>query len=249
MDAIGLILAAGRGTRMKSDLPKPLVPLAGKPIVQYIIEAFHNADVDDVTLVVGYKAEAIKDEFGDLVNYVDQTEQKGTAHAIIQAKDKIDWQGNDVFVFVGDSPLITPRTVRLLYEHHIKEQAQCTFLTSDFKMKLPYARVVKGANGKLIKCVEEIDASEEELKITELLSSHFIFKGDFLFKYIDEVLPNPKNGEYYLTDIIGIFLKKGIKVETLKINEYEQLVGLNTPEDVAWAEKLLNKEIETYTIK
>ncbi len=242
MEAIGLILAAGKGTRMKSELPKPLVPLKGQPIVRYIVDAFRDAEVENVTLVVGYKADMIKNAFGDTVNFVDQVEQKGTAHAILQAENKINWQGKDVFVFVGDSPLITEDTVARLYEHHKTSGAHCTFLTADFDMDLPYARVVKDENGKLIKCVEEIDATEEELKIRELLSSHFIFKGDSLFKYIHEVKPNPKNGEFYLTDMITILMEKGLKVETFKIDGYEQLVGLNTPEDVAWAESLLKRE-------
>lgn len=250
MNALGLILAAGKGTRMKSDLPKPLVPLNGKPIVQYIIDAFHEAGVSQVTLVVGYKADLIKKALGSQVNYVDQLEQKGTAHAILQAKDTIDWRDRDVFVFVGDSPLVTEETIRLLYGYHIRTQAHCTFLTADFKMKLPYARVVKDAGGKLVKCVEEMDATEEELKITELLSSHFIFKGDSLFKYISEVKPSLKNGEYYLTDIIAVLMEKGLKVETLKIDAYEQLVGLNTPEDVVWAQKNLKNDFkEIHDIK
>ncbi len=243
MNATGLILAAGKGTRMKTELPKPLVLLFGKPIVAYIIEAFHKAGIEEVTLIVGYKADLIKKKLGDQVNYVDQTEQKGTAHAVLQAKDKIDWKNKEVFVFVGDSPLITEKNIHLLYEHHVKTQAHCTFLTADFQMKLPYARVVKDADGHLIKCVEEIDATKEELKITELLSSHFIFKGDSLFKYINEVQPNPKNNEYYLTDMINILMEKGLKVETLKIDEYEQLLGLNTPEDIIWAQNFIKKEL------
>lgn len=228
---------------MKSDLPKPLVPLNGKPIVGYIIDAFHEAGVEDVVLVVGYKAQNIKDEFLNRVQFAEQLEQNGTAHAVMMAEKLDEYAGKNVFVFVGDSPLITSETIKKLLEHHVKTDAACTFLTADFPdMDLPYGRVIKDENGNLIKCVEEIDATEEEKKVRELLTSHFVFKGDVLFKYLKEIQPNPKSGELYLTDIIDLLLKNGLKVETLKIKESEQLVGLNTPEDVQWAENLLSKK-------
>lgn len=241
MSTIGLILAAGKGTRMKSDLPKPVVPLKEKPIVKYIIDSFTSAGVEEVALVVGYKSEVLKEVLGPKYKYIEQKEQKGTGHAIMQARDGIDWKGKEVFIFVGDSPLIKPETVKRLLKHHQETGAHCTFLTSDFKMDLPYARIIRDEQGNLIKCVEEKNARSEELKIRELLSSHFVFKADSLFNYIFEIDPDPDNGEYYLTDILEIFLKNSLKVEILKIDDYTELVGLNTPEDLAWAEEILNK--------
>ena len=238
---IAIILAAGKGTRMRSDLPKPVVPLAGKPIVQYITDSFKKAGVKDIALIVGYKSDVVKKTLGENYIYVEQKEQKGTAHAILQARDKIDWRGKDVFVFVGDSPLITDETISGLLSYHRNTGADCTFLTSNFKMSLPYARVIKDKDGHLVRCVEEKNASREELEVTELLSSHFIFKGDLLFNHIGEIKPDPDNGELYLTDILDIFLSRGYKVETLQIEGYEELVGLNTPEEVAWAEQILIK--------
>jgi bifunctional N-acetylglucosamine-1-phosphate-uridyltransferase/glucosamine-1-phosphate-acetyltransferase GlmU-like protein len=242
MSEKALILAAGKGTRMRSDLPKPLVPINKKPIIEYITEAFEKAGVNDIGIIVGYKAGLMKSELKSKYTFIDQPEQKGTAHAVRCAENLIDWKGNDVFVFVGDSPLITSESIRNLLQHHKKTKADCTLLTSDFKMKLPYARIIRNKEGKLIKFVEEKNASAEELKITELLSSHFLFKGDSLFGYLDQIRPDAKNGEYYLTDIINIFLAEGMKVETVNIPEYEELVGLNTPEDVNWAQNFLSKK-------
>jgi bifunctional N-acetylglucosamine-1-phosphate-uridyltransferase/glucosamine-1-phosphate-acetyltransferase GlmU-like protein len=238
---IAIILAAGKGTRMQSELPKPVVPLEGKPIVQYIIDSFEKANVHDIALIVGYKSEVVKSKLGNDYLFIEQKEQKGTAHALMQAKDKIKWKGKDIFVFVGDSPLITSDTISELLAYHHLTNADCTFLTADFKMDLPYARVIKDREGNLIKCVEEKNASEQELEVTELLSSHFIFNGDVLFNHLDKIKPDPDNGELYLTDILDILLKEGCKVETLHIEKYEELVGLNTPEDVAWAGQLLNR--------
>lgn len=238
---IAIVLAAGKGTRMRSDLPKPLVLLAGKPIIEYITGSFEQAGVTDISLIVGYKAGEIKKALGDRYLYIEQKEQKGTAHAVMQAKDKLVWNGKDVFVFVGDSPLIQSKTIAGLLAYHRVTGADCTFLTADFKMRLPYARVIKDREGNLVKCVEEKNASPEELKITELLSSHFLFKGELLFRHIGEVQPDRDNGELYLTDILEIFLRNGYKVETYSLENYEELVGLNTPEDVAWAEQIMKK--------
>lgn len=238
---IALILAAGKGTRMRSDLPKPIVPLKGKPIVRHLIDNFREAGISDIALIVGYQSDTVKKTIGDDVHYIEQKEQNGTGHAVLQAKSKLDWVGKDIFVFVGDSPLITVHTIHELLAYHHVTNADCTFLTSDFKMQLPYARVIKDRNGNLIRCVEEKNASQEELEITELLSSHFIFKADSLFPNLEEIEPDPDNGEYYLTDVLDIFLRKNLKVETLSIDHYEELVGLNTPEEVAWAEEILNQ--------
>jgi bifunctional N-acetylglucosamine-1-phosphate-uridyltransferase/glucosamine-1-phosphate-acetyltransferase GlmU-like protein len=242
MKEIALILAAGKGTRMKSDLPKPLVEVNKKPIVEYITEALESAGINEIAIVVGYKAELVKSALKTTYKFINQAEQKGTAHAVSCAKDIINWKGKDIFVFVGDSPLISKASIRNLLEHHRKTNADSTILTSDFKIKLPYARIIRDKSGKLLKFVEERNADSEELKITELLSSHFLFKGDSLFGYLDQIKPDAQNDEYYLTDIINIFLENGMKVETINIPEYEELVGLNTPEDISWAENFLNNK-------
>jgi bifunctional N-acetylglucosamine-1-phosphate-uridyltransferase/glucosamine-1-phosphate-acetyltransferase GlmU-like protein len=242
MQEKALILAAGKGTRMKSDLPKPLVELNKKPIIEYIIAAFENAGINDIGIIVGYKSDLMKSVLNPKYKFIDQPEQKGTAHAVRCAENIIDWKGNDVFVFVGDSPLISASSIIKLLAHHRKTNADCTLLTSEFTMKLPYARIIRDKNGELLKFVEERNASTEELKITELLSSHFLFKGDSLFGYLEKIKPDARNGEYYLTDIINIFLEKEMKVETVSIPDFEELVGLNTPEDISWAENFLNKK-------
>jgi bifunctional N-acetylglucosamine-1-phosphate-uridyltransferase/glucosamine-1-phosphate-acetyltransferase GlmU-like protein len=242
MSEIALILAAGKGTRMKSDLPKPLVPVNNKPIISYIIESLENAGISEIGIIIGYKAELIKASLDPAYKFILQSEQKGTAHAVSCAEKIIDWKGNDVFVFVGDSPLVSKESIKSLLKVHRDSKADCTILTSDFKMKLPYARIIRDKQGKLLRFVEEKNAQPEELKITELLSSHFIFKGNSLFNNLGLIKPDAKNGELYLTDIINIFLEKGMKVETVSIPDYEELVGLNTPEDVKWAENFLNKK-------
>ena len=243
MEAIGLILAGGRGSRMKTSLPKSLVSLNGKPIISHIIEALRDAGVKNIAIVIGHKGEEIKKKIGDGFRYVVQPEPKGTAHAVMQIEKNISWGGKDIFIFVGDSPLIRPNTIRELFFHHHATQAHCTFLTAEFSVKLPYARVIRDNDGRVLKCVEEKNANENELKIQELLSSHFVFKADSLFRYLHEIPADPDNGEFYLTEIVNIFLAKGLSVETLKITNYQELIGVNTPEDLAWAERILSEGI------
>jgi len=237
--SIAIILAAGKGTRMRSALPKPIVPFKGKPIVSYLIDSFTQAGVEDKYLIVGHGAEEVRNEIGDDVHYVYQTEQKGTAHAVQQVYKTMAWKDTNVFVFVGDSPLIQATTIKQLEKHHRDTDASCTFLTAVFPIDLPYARVIKSNTGQLLACVEEKNASPDQLKIRELLTSHFIFKGNDLFQHLNEIKADRDNQEFYLTDIIQIFLDKGLKVETLQIDSYKELVGLNTPEDIQWAEDAL----------
>jgi bifunctional N-acetylglucosamine-1-phosphate-uridyltransferase/glucosamine-1-phosphate-acetyltransferase GlmU-like protein len=237
--SIALILAAGKGTRMRSILPKPLVPFHGQPIVSHLVNSFTEAGISTVYLIVGHEAELVKHVIGNKVQYIDQPEQKGTAHAVMQAEEVIDWKNKNIFVFVGDSPLISADTISWLEEHHKLTQASCTFLTADFPIDLPYARVLKNKEGILTGCIEEKNASPEQLKIRELLSSHFIFKGEDLFSNLHEIKADKDNGEFYLTDIIALLLHKKLRVEALKIDDYQELVGLNTPEDIQWAEQFV----------
>jgi bifunctional N-acetylglucosamine-1-phosphate-uridyltransferase/glucosamine-1-phosphate-acetyltransferase GlmU-like protein len=238
--SIAIILAAGKGKRMLSALPKPIVPFKGRPIIKHIIESFKGAGIEMIYLIVGYGAEEVENKIGTEVNYIYQKEQLGTAHAVKQVPETIIRNNSSAFVFVGDSPLITAETIKKLENHHINTGASCTFLTAMFPIDLPYARVIRNNKQELIACVEEKNATQEQLKIRELLSSHFVFKGDDLFQSLNEIKPDKDNGELYLTDIIGIMLRKGLKVEALQITDYKELVGLNTPEDIAWAEEAIH---------
>ncbi len=230
-----LILAAGRGTRMESQLPKPLVPLAGKPIIYYIIEVLQQVGVNHIAIVVGHGADEIKGALGNRFTYVMQKKQKGTAHAVLVASSLIA-KYKDVLVFVGDSPLIRHDTIQLLIDHHYQSLADCTFLTGDFPRPFPYARVVRDTSGNVIKCVEEQWASPEEKRLNEYMTSHYIFNTNVLIDYVKKIKPDPETNEFYLTDIIGALLNENLKVDAVKVKDYRELVGLNTPDDLAWAE-------------
>ncbi len=237
---IGLILAAGKGTRMRSELPKPLVPFMGESLVAHISKAMKKANVNPVALVVGHGADLVKESMGATYVYVMQEQQNGTGHAVMQSENILDWKDKDILVFVGDSPLITPQTITQLIKHHQESKASCTFLTAHFDIHLPYARVIRDANGNFLDCIEEKNVNSEQFKIQEYLSSHFIFKANDLFPALHAILPDTKNGEYYLTDVIGILKNQNKSIEVCKISHYQELVGFNTPEDIAWGEKYIH---------
>ena len=233
-----IILAAGKGTRMRSDLPKPLVPVAGKPIIRHLIEALEQAGLEHITVVIGHGSDAMRAELGDVYTTAFQAVRSGTAHAVEVALDSVS-NSDYVYVMVGDSPLLSPVSTEALYEEHIKRRAACSFLTATFGQHYPYARVIRGEDGSVSACIEERDATEAQKEIKEYLASHFIFTTKHLLAMIPQIKPHPKTEERYLTDMIPLLLEAGHKVEAISIDDWRELVGLNTPEDVTWAEKVL----------
>jgi bifunctional N-acetylglucosamine-1-phosphate-uridyltransferase/glucosamine-1-phosphate-acetyltransferase GlmU-like protein len=238
LDFAAIVLAAGQGKRMRSDLPKPLVPVAGEAIIQHLLRAIAHAGVDQVAVVVGHGADEMRAALGPQYPTPLQEVLNGTAHAVDVAHAAIQ-DAKSVFVFVGDSPLLRADSIRALAERHRATGAGCTFLTSDFEQHFPYARVIRDQEGRVAACVEERDCTPEQACITEYLTSHFLFDGPALWPILERVKPHPVTGERYLTDVIGLMLDDGHGVEAVSIADWRELVGLNTPEDVAWAEDVL----------
>ena len=237
---LALILAAGKGTRMKSSLPKPLIPLGNRPIVQYIIDSLKQCSINQIGLVVGYQSDLVMAALGSQFEYVLQSEQKGTAHAVSLATRLIS-PYEKVIIFVGDSPLIQPGSIKRLIESHAAAEAACSFLTAIFPKSLPYARVIRDGHGNVLRCVEEDVATGDQIGIREYLTSHYIFHSNYLLKYLDNIKPHVGAEETYLTDIAGILVDSGHTVNAVIVDDYRQLVGLNTPQDLLWAEGILDQ--------
>ena len=237
-DSAVIILAAGQGKRMQSTLPKPLVPVAGRPILDHLLDAVNAAGIDEVSVVVGHQAEVMRAHLGGAVHTPLQAERNGTAHAVDVARESVA-SADEVFVFVGDSPLIRPSSIEQLQEVHRETGAACSFLTASFGQHYPYARVIRGLDGSVDAVIEERDCTPSQLEINEYLTSHFLFDAEALWRVLDQVRPHPDTGERYLTDAIGLLLAEGERVEAVDIPDWRELVGLNTPEDVAWAEGIL----------
>jgi len=226
-----VILAAGKGTRMKSDLPKVLHHINGKPIVQYVAEACKKAGILDIYIIIGYCAELVKQALGPDYSYILQQPQLGTGHALQMAAPCLKDYDGDLIVLVGDSPFITSELLQQLIKKHQKSDAVATFITTVYEKTPPYARIVRNVNGKVIKVIEEKNAPPEIRLIKEVLTSHYCFKSHIVLPLLVEIQKDPEKQEYYLTDIIDILINKNYLIETLQIEDNRLVFGINDPRD------------------
>ena len=235
-----VILAAGKGTRMNSDLPKVCHKCLDHPMVHYVINAAKEAGAYDCCVIVGYKAKEVKDTIYDVVSYVEQKEQLGTGHAVKCAKDFIGTEG-DTIVLCGDTPLITGKTLASLVETHRKNANGVTVMSAILEDSTGYGRIVRDDNGSFVKIVEQKDATEEEKKIKEVNSGMYIFNSEALSASLDLLTNENASGEYYLTDTIALIKKIGLKVSAMALSgdAVNEIRGVNTLEQLAEAEEIM----------
>jgi bifunctional UDP-N-acetylglucosamine pyrophosphorylase/glucosamine-1-phosphate N-acetyltransferase len=241
-----IILAAGKGKRMKSETPKVLHKLCGKPMIYYILKQVQSLDPKNIFIVIGHKKEDVRKYIADdfpSVKTVDQDKQAGTAHAVMMAARYFDEMGSNILVLSGDSPLITSQTLRSLTKLRQKEDLSVSILTSIADNPHGYGRIIKDKQGKVLKIVEEKDASQEEKKIDEVNSSIYCFKKDLLVENINDIGTGNSQGEHYLTDIVEMFIDKGEKVETYIAPDHFEASGINDRVQLASAEEILQQRI------
>ena len=238
-----IVLAAGKGTRMKSPIAKVLHPIKKQPILYYVLESLVPLNPDLSILVVGFQSELVKESFSDRgLIFVEQKEQLGTGHAAQQAKLALhDFSGN-VLVVCGDMPLIKSQTLVDLVEKHREKKSACTVLTLKSSEKKDFGLVIRDEQGLVSKIVEHKDASEDQKKVDEFNSGVYCFDKCLFSKVLDEVNNNNVQKEYYLTDTIGYMVSNGFLVESLQTTDNTQLLGVNTLEDLYLAEKILMGE-------
>lgn len=240
-----VILAAGKGTRMKSDLPKVLHEINGKPLVEYVIEAARAAGTDEICLVVGHQAELVKERIGDGVSYVLQAEQLGTGHAVKCAGDFIGADG-DTMILCGDTPIITGNTLKELLKYHRDNQFKVTVLSTTLEDAAGYGRIVRDEQGRFLRIVEQKDASEEEKAIREINSGMYVFQSAVLSDSLSRLTNQNAQKEYYLTDTIEIInsAKKSpeeVVAGAFVTKQYDETRGVNTPEQLAEAADIINQ--------
>jgi bifunctional UDP-N-acetylglucosamine pyrophosphorylase/glucosamine-1-phosphate N-acetyltransferase len=236
-----VILAAGKGTRMKSELPKVIHKALGKPMVEYSIEAAKEAGAadEDICLVVGHKAELVKETVTENVTFVLQQEQLGTGHAVKCAEAFIGTEGLTM-VLCGDTPLITGKTLKKLVDTHVEEGNAITVLTAIAEDPTGYGRIIKDNWGKFVKIVEQKDATEEEQRVDEINSGMYIFNSGILSTALSKLTNDNAQGEYYLTDTIEIVKSEGLgEVTTMVIDDIDEIKGVNSSEQLAEAEEIL----------
>ena len=240
-----LILAAGKGTRMKSELPKVIHEVNGIPMISKIIKVLEVLKPEENILILGHKKEEVLKVVGENADYVVQTEQLGTGHAVLQAKNKLKDYDGDVMVLCGDTPLLREETLKELYKFHKETDSVTTILTSIYDNPFGYGRIVK--ENDLVKAiVEEKEADDKTKKIKEVNAGVYCFKGRELFEALSKITNNNEKGEYYLTDVIGIQVKEGKKVQSYILNDNIEILGVNSKVELAEASKVLRgrKNIE-----
>jgi len=233
-------LAAGKGKRMKSDLPKVLHKLAGRPMVEYVVDTARAAGANRIILVIGHKWEQMYDYLKSLkVNLVVQREQLGTGHAVLQAKAMLsDFEG-EVFVLCGDVPALKPATLRNLLEEHRAHQAAATVLTAVLEDPSGYGRIIRDGKGSVQGIVEDKDASADQKNIGEINTGTFCFDKASLFSVLELVSDNNRQREYYLTNTLKLLLDRKLPVLAVVASDPRETLGVNSPDELKQMEEIL----------
>lgn len=238
-----VILAAGKGTRMKSSLYKVLHPVCGKPMIKHILDQIDPIGFDRIVTIVSEGAEAVKAELGDRVAYAIQAEQLGTAHATLQAAAHLEGLRGTTVVLYGDTPLITGETVSKLLQHHEESGAVCTVLTAIASNPKGYGRIIRNSNGQVIDIVEEKDATAEQKAITEINTGIYCFDNVKLFDVLKRVDNDNAQKEYYLPSAFTLLRAMGEKVSAYQADVFEDTLGVNDRVALAQAEAIMQKRI------
>lgn len=241
MDYSAVILAAGKGVRMRSRLPKVVHPVAGQAIVLHVAEAVRGAGVNKITLVVGHGRDMIKSLFeNQKVQMAVQEEQLGTGHALMQAELGVMGDRN-IIVLAGDIPLIQAKTIKALIDHHEASGAAATVLTAMIDNPAGYGRIIRNPDGSLNRIVEEKDAGSEEKAIKEINSGIYCFNTSAVFDALKRINTSNAQNEYYLTDVLKIFIADGHKIEVLITEATSDIYGINDRVQLAQAESILRQ--------
>ncbi|MEE0956623.1 MAG: sugar phosphate nucleotidyltransferase [Ruminococcus sp.] len=232
MSNCAVILAGGEGKRMKSQKPKTLSEVLGKPMLLWVMNAVRNAGVDDICVVKGFKKECIDEYLATLdfvVESVYQAERLGTGHAVMMAKDFLKSHDGNVVILNGDAPFMTAETIQNSLKQHIATNSAATVISAKVDDPTGYGRIVRDENGSLKAIVEQKDADEETLKIDEVNSGGFWFDCQLLLSVLDRIKSDNKAGEYYLPDAIKLLLSDGQTVGAYTAECSDAVLGANDP--------------------
>jgi len=238
-DVIALVLAAGQGTRMKSDLAKVLHPMAGQPLLAHVVETLDALEVGRVLVVIGHQRDRVRARFsGAELEWVEQVEQRGTGHAVMMAGPQLEGFEGTLLVVCGDTPLLRATTLDALLATHHRSAAAVTVLS----MRLPdpsgYGRILRGHGADLLGIVEHCDATPEQLAIDEVNSGIYAFHYPDLDDVLAGLTAHNAQGEYYLTDTVTLLLRAGRKARVECAPDHRELLGINTLEQLSEAERV-----------
>jgi len=238
-----VVLAAGKGTRMKSDLPKVLFPVCGKPMIEYVLDALEEAGVDEILVVVGYKQELVRSTITPRPNvkFAEQKELLGTGHAVMSCRENLEGFEGPVFIIAGDNPMLQSESVKRLFEEYEKNDASCILGTVYKENPFGMGRILRDAEGNFVGVVEEKDATDEQRKIKEINISYYIFNTPDLLESLGSIRANNAQKEYYITDTPEILLKNNKKILALPVLKEVECLGVNTQDDLKIVEDVLKE--------
>jgi bifunctional UDP-N-acetylglucosamine pyrophosphorylase / glucosamine-1-phosphate N-acetyltransferase len=244
MCVVALILAAGKGTRMKSSLPKVLHPILGQPIINYVIEEIKKVSPEKTVLVVGYGSGDVKTALkSHQLSYVSQSRQYGTAHGVMSSRRELDGYDGTVVILYGDSPLIRHETLSKFINAHKKSKSSLSILTAKVGNPYGYGRIIRNGRGDVTDVVEERDATPKQRGLNEINSGIYCVETGFLWKALDQIDRKNNQKEFYLTDMVGIASRAGVKVNGFNFNVEDEIIGINNRIELSHAEELMRKRI------
>ena len=245
-NAMALVLAAGKGTRMKSDKSKLVHKIYGKELVRRVVETAQKSGVDEVVTVVGYKKEQVQLVLGDTVKYAYQEEMLGTGHAVLQAEEYLKDKHGKVVVLNGDVPILRPETIKNLIKKSIDNKEYATVLTAIYSNPTGYGRIVRDIGGNIKGIVEEKDATEDQKKIQEINAGIYCFDIQELLKALKKIKPDNAQNEYYITDVIKIMNEDGLKTGAVIVEDNTEILGVNDKMQLELLTKVLKLRINQY---
>ncbi len=242
MKTTSVILAAGHGTRMVSDVPKMVHPILGRPMIWHAVNAAREATGEKPLVVVGYGADAVREALGDGVHYTLQSEQLGTGHAVQQAETQLRGKTDAVLVSYGDMPLVSSGTLSRLVAAQSQHSGPITMLTVVVEDPRGFGRIVRDGNGQVTAIVEEVDATPEQLKIRELNPGLYCFQAEWLWEALKKLQRSP-SGEFFLTDVVGLAVEAGLVVQAIRVGDVSEMIGVNTRVHLADAVTVMRRRI------
>lgn len=240
-----LILAAGKGTRMKSDLVKVLHPVAGRPMLDYVLNLAERMGSSRIAVIIGHQADLVEARYGNRgLAFVYQREQLGTGHAVLQAREAFAGYRGTILILCGDVPLLQASTIRELMDRHRASGAALTVLTTLLEDPFGYGRVVKDAGGSVLGIVEHRDATDEQRKIREINTGIYCAENPFLFEAVAGIGNDNAQREYYFTDLFAIARRKGVRTASVVAPDPGEVMGINSPDDLARATQIVQERLE-----
>lgn len=238
-----VILAAGQGTRMKSNLPKVLHPISGRPMIEHVLDTAQTVSPDTITLIVGHQADIVRAKLGNVqkIQFAVQEPQLGTAHALQQAEPLLAGRSGALLLLSGDVPLLSPGTLKRLLETHRSSGAAATVVTATVERPYGYGRIVR-SRGRISRIVEERDASPTQRQIKEINSGIYAFDLEPLFEALRGIASQNAQGEFYLTDLVAIYRRRKLPVETLLIENAQEIRGINSRSELAEVSRLVRQK-------